>query len=65
VVKTLAFGLKMEKELVTEVSCRCYKRWTFDFAKVTKNKECFYFEKQILFQIMSNLQTCFYCSKLT
>jgi len=44
VVKTEAFCLKMEKELVNEASCRCFKRWAVDFVKVTKNKECFYLE---------------------
>jgi hypothetical protein len=48
----------MEKELVTEASCRCYKTWTVDFVKVT-NKAWFYLAKQKLFQSMSNLQTCF------
>jgi hypothetical protein len=59
VVKTQAFCLKIEKELVTEASCLCYKKWTVDFFKVTKNKGCFYLEEQMWFQSMSNLQTCF------
>jgi hypothetical protein len=52
-----------KKELVTEALCWYYKSWTVDFVKVT-NKACFYFEKQIFFQSMTNLQTCFYCYKL-
>jgi len=48
----------MEKKLVTEASCQYYKSWTVDFVKVT-NKACFYFEKQILFQSMSNYKHIF------
>jgi hypothetical protein len=64
VVKTRAFCLKVEKELVTETSCQYYKRWTFDFVKVAKYKVCFYVEKQVQFRSMSNLQTCFYTFSL-
>ena len=46
-----------------EASHEYYKSWTVDFVKVT-NTACFYFEKQILFQGMSNLQTCFYIFSL-
>jgi hypothetical protein len=48
----------MEKEPVTEASCRYSKSWTVDFVKVT-NKEWFYLAKRKLFQSMSYLQTCF------
>ena len=57
-VKTQDFCLKMEKELVTEASCWCYKTQTDDFVKMA-NKAWLYLAKQKLFQTMSNLQTCF------
>lgn len=46
-----------------EASYDYYKSWTVDFVKVT-NRACFYFEKQIVFQIMSKLQMCFYIFSL-